>query len=169
MIQKEIRPEIESENAMNRDLDAAAWEVVLFSALIVMFGSFMISAGMLINEAAALVLSPYTLMKTGYVLLIIAGAFALLHRNVARNSERVKWYAAIVCGWAGSLCVATAAISMPQKLSTVLYVLMGIVLLLGATCLRASRPRDMMWQAIVRTRTLSETVNRTKLQLKLPL
>src|SRR3989344_4269867 len=146
---------------MNRDLDAAAWEVVLFNALIVMFGSFMVSAGMLINEAAALVLSPYTLVKAGYVLLIVAGAFALFHRNVARDSERVKWYAAIVCEWAGSLCVASAAISMPQKMST--------VLLVGATCLRASRPRDMMWQAIIRTRTFGEMANRTETQLKLPL
>ncbi|OGG69248.1 hypothetical protein A3C20_03080 [Candidatus Kaiserbacteria bacterium RIFCSPHIGHO2_02_FULL_55_25] len=157
------------DTAMNRDLDAAAWEVVLFNALIVMFGSFMVSAGMLINEAAALVLSPYTLVKAGYVLLIVAGAFALFHRNVARDSERVKWYAAIVCEWAGSLCVASAAISMPQKMSTVLYVLMGIVLLVGATCLRASRPRDMMWQAIIRTRTFGEMANRTETQLKLPL
>lgn len=149
------------------NLDRAAWEVVLVNAMFSIFASFMISGGFRLAEFIPSIVPAQSLMAIGFVLLAGAIVCAVVHDNVARARDRIVWQASIAFTWAGALAITTWVLATPAHLSVLLYVSVGMILLLASLCIRASRPRDLMWMRIQDTRALRARLSEQKHQLAL--
>lgn len=134
---------------MSSDYNRAVWEVVLANVIFVIFGALMIAGSFL--SAALQLADERKMIIAGHELLVAAIVFALLHRSTMKRKDKVMWVASMLCGWTGSVVIAIWTLNMALSPIVVLHVILGAVLLVGATRIRASCPRDAMWHAIQRT------------------
>jgi hypothetical protein len=156
--------------AMNRDrLDKAAWEVVLAHVLFIAFVSYLAAARLHIPDFILAVARPDQVVTVGYALICIGAFLAIMHRPVARNRDRRIWFLSIALAWSGTFVVALGTFALPLHSGTVVRAGFGLILFVGATCVRASHPRGMMLLAIERARNTRAKVDDSKRQQSLAL